>query len=145
MDQQPKDTSAIFPLRIADAGRSVRHVFVRDLVIDANIGIHAHERQGRQRVVVNVDLSVTEIDRPVQDKIGEVLCYEEVAAGIEDIVATGHINLVETLAERIAQMCLRDERVETARVRIEKPDALPNAGSVGIEIERVRKSTQAPG
>jgi len=141
MAQQPEDSGTVYPLRIADAGRSVRHVFVRDLVVDANIGIHDHERQGRQRVIVNVDLSVTEIARPVKDKIGEVLCYEEVAGGIEDIVATGHINLVETLAERVAQMCLRDERVEIARVRIEKPDALDNASSVGIEIERARKST----
>ena len=139
MAQQPEDAGDVYPLKIADAGRSVRHVFVRDLVIEANIGIHAHERLGRQRVIVNVDLSVTEITRPVKDKIGEVLCYEGVAAGIEDIVATGHINLVETLAERVAQMCLRDDRVETARVRIEKPDALGNAGSVGIEIERSRK------
>jgi 7,8-dihydroneopterin aldolase/epimerase/oxygenase len=139
MTQQPTDTGTVYPLKIADARHSVRHVFVRDLNVDVNIGIHAHERRGRQRVIVNVDLSVTEAERPVRDKIGDVLCYEEVAAGIERIVAEGHINLVETLAERIAQMCLQDDRVEAARVRIEKPDALEQARSVGVEIERARK------
>jgi dihydroneopterin aldolase len=129
---------AVYPLRIADAGRAVRHVFVRDLVVDANIGIHAHEKRGRQKIIVSVDLSVAESERPMKDKINEVLCYEEVAAGIESIVATGHINLVETLAERIAQLCLQDDRVLAARVRVEKPDALQRAGSVGIEIERSR-------
>lgn len=138
MPQRPRNSGAVYPLKIADADRAVRHVFVRDLMIDANIGIHAHEKHGRQRVIVNVDLSVTESDRPVQDKIGEVLCYENVAGEIENIVATGHINLVETLAERIAQMCLQDGRVEVARVRVEKPDALAHARSVGVEIERSR-------
>jgi dihydroneopterin aldolase len=138
MSEQTKNSAAVYPLRIADAGRAVRHVFVRDLVVDANIGIHAHEKSGRQKVIVSVDLSVAEPERPVKDKIDEVLCYEEVAAGIESIVAAGHINLVETLAERIAQLCLQDDRVLTARVRVEKPDALERAGSVGIEIERSR-------
>ena len=138
MPQVPKNSGAVYPLKIAAAGDAIRHVFVRDLVIDANIGIHAHEKHGRQKVIVNVDLFVTEPSHAIKDKIGEVLCYEKVAAGIEDIVATGHINLVETLAERIAQMCLQDERVARARVRVEKPDALERARSVGVEIERAR-------
>ena len=138
MPENRKNMGAVYPLRIADSGRAVRHVFVRDLKVDAYIGIHTHEKLGRQRVIVNVDLSVAEPEGPVKDKISEVLCYEEVAAGIDRIVDTGHINLVETFAERIAQFCLRDERVVTARVRVEKPDALERAGSVGVEIERSR-------
>ncbi len=141
MPRIPNNSGAVYPLKIADAGRALRHVFVWDLEVDANIGIHAHEKRGRQKVIVNVDLSVIEPDRHVKDKIGEVLCYEKVASGIEDIVATGHINLVETLAERIAQMCLQDDRVATARVRVEKPEALARARSVGVEIERSRTAS----
>jgi dihydroneopterin aldolase len=64
--------------------------------------------------------------------------YEVVVRRVEQIVAQGHVHLVETLAERIADACLADERVLAARVRIEKPDIIPNARSVGVEIERIR-------
>jgi len=57
---------------------------------------------------------------------------------VEAILAEGHINLVETLCEKIAAACLKDRRVMAARVRVEKPDIIPNARSVGVEIERTR-------
>ena len=62
--------------------------------------------------------------------------YEEMALGIQEIAAEGHVNLIETLAEKIAAMCLEDHRVHSVRVRVEKLDILENAGSVGVEIER---------
>ena len=139
MTQQPTDTGTVYPLKIADARHSVRHVFVRDLNVDVNIGIHAHERRGRQRVIVNVDLSVTEAERPVRDKIGDVLCYEEVAAGIERIVAEGHINLVETLAERIAGIVRNEFNVPGLRLRVSKPGAVTGSRDVGVVIERGEK------
>ena len=58
--------------------------------------------------------------------------------GIKAIVAAGHINLVETLAERIAALGLADHRVEAARVRVEKLHVVAEAESVGVEIERFR-------
>lgn len=125
----------VHPLRIADAGTAIRHVFVRDLVLDCSIGVHAHEKDGPQRVRVNLDLAVRE-DRPIADDIGNVVCYEAIVSGIRALVAAGHVNLVETLAERIAAMCLDDVRVRIARVRVEKLDVFPDATSVGVEIER---------
>jgi len=68
-----------------------------------------------------------------------VVCYAEIVAGVREIVAAGHINLVETLAERIAARCLSDGRVRSARVRIEKLDVFADAASVGVEIERSNK------
>lgn len=125
----------VHPLRIADADRAIRHVFVRDLVLDCSIGVHAHEKGEAQRVRVNLDLAVRE-DRDIADDIGNVVCYEAMVSGIRGLVGAGHINLVETLAERIAAMCLEDRRVRTARVRVEKLDVFPDATSVGVEIER---------
>jgi 7,8-dihydroneopterin aldolase/epimerase/oxygenase len=54
------------------------------------------------------------------------------------VLAQGHVNLVETLCEKIASACLKDRRVLAARIRVEKPDIIPNARSVGVEIERGR-------
>ena len=124
------------PNRIADAKRALRHVFIRDLMLPCSIGVHRHEKDAEQRVRINLDLAVSEGDRPINDDIRNVICYEELAEGIEEIVRRGHINLVETLAENIADMCLRDRRVQSARVRIEKLDILNDAESVGVEIER---------
>jgi 7,8-dihydroneopterin aldolase/epimerase/oxygenase len=123
---------------VASAGARVRHVFVRDLDLQALIGIYDHEKIKPQRIVVNVDLSVQEAEGPMSDDIDHVVSYEIVVKKIEAIVAAGHVNLVETLAEKFAEACLRDKRVLAARVRIEKPDIIPNARSVGVEIERGR-------
>lgn len=128
----------VLPLKIADAAHSIRHVFVRDLQLDAHIGVYAHEQKTTQPIRVNVDLTVRETVHG--DKLANVVCYEEVVNSIKALVASGHLNLVETLAERIASTCLQDPRVSVARVRIEKLSAIPEAASVGVEIERARPS-----
>jgi dihydroneopterin aldolase len=121
---------------VASAASGLRHVFVRDLDLMALIGIYDHEKTDPQRVIVNIDLSVKE--GLGDDDISHVVSYEIVVKKVEAIIAEGHINLVETLCERIAQSCLTDKRVVAARVRVEKPDIIPNARSVGVEIERAR-------
>ena len=121
---------------IADARASLRHVFVRNLILMANIGIHAHEKTGAQRLRLNLDLAVREGEFPTADEISNVVCYEEITNGVRAIVGRGHVNLVETLAEDIAAMCLEDPRVRSVRVCVEKLDIMENAESVGVEIER---------
>jgi 7,8-dihydroneopterin aldolase/epimerase/oxygenase len=123
---------------VASASSRLRHVFVRDLEVMALIGIYDHEKVNPQRIIVNIDLSVHEAEGPITDEISHVVSYEIIAKKVETIVAEGHVNLVETLAERFAESCLKDKRVAAARVRIEKPDIIPNARSVGVEIERGR-------
>ncbi len=131
------DTARIQPLRLADAERSLRHVFVRDLVLQAFIGIHRHERRGPQPVRINIDLTVDD-DRPLEDRLDQVVDYETIVSAVKTMVASGHINLVETLAERIAALSLSDLRVAAARVRVEKLNVVAEAVSVGVEIERLR-------
>ena len=121
---------------VASTAARLRHVFVRDLELNALIGIYDHEKEKPQRIVVNIDLSVQEGSG--DDDISHVVSYEIVVKKVEAIIADGHNNLVETLCERIAESCLKDRRVMAARVRVEKPDIIPNARSVGVEIERVR-------
>jgi 7,8-dihydroneopterin aldolase/epimerase/oxygenase len=127
-----------FSKHVANAGARIRHVFVRDLTMLALIGIHDAEKLKPQRIVVNIDLSVQESDGPMPDDISHVVSYAIIVTKCETIVAEGHVNLVETLAEKFADACLKDKRVVAARVRIEKPDIIPNAKSVGVEIERGR-------
>ena len=130
---------------LASARSRLRHVFLRDLILSARIGIYPHEHTGAQRVRINVDLAVkdepqaeTEQALTVRDELARVVDYEKLANDVRAIVVARHVRLVETLAERIATCCLVDERVIKARVRVEKLDVFPDAVSAGVEIERVR-------
>ncbi len=129
-------SNVVQPFPLADGRAGTRHVFVRDLVLPAHIGVHRHEHGRQQRVRINLDLSVHEGSASVDDNLANVVCYENIANRVRTIVAEGHVRLVETLAERIAEMCLADSRVAVVRVRIDKLDALSDAESVGVEIER---------
>jgi 7,8-dihydroneopterin aldolase/epimerase/oxygenase len=122
--------------QIADAAQGVRQVFVRNLETLAHIGVHGHEQGNAQPIRINVDLAVD--DAPIlEDRLDKVVDYEAITLKIRAIIAKGHFNLAETLAERIASMCLEDRRVLSARVRVEKLHALPGAESGGVEIERL--------
>ncbi len=127
------------PLERQGGGPGIRRVFIRDLVLACDIGVRRRERGARQRVRINLDLSVREDATPLDDRIANVVCYEEVADGVRRIVLAGHINLVETLAERIADFCLADSRVASVKVRVEKLDVFPDAAGVGVEIERFNR------
>ncbi len=130
------NSNVVHAFRIADAAKEVRHVFIRDLIVTCLIGVHKHERKKPQRIRVNLDLAVTERSVISTDRLADVVCYEDVADGIRSIVNNGHVNLVETLAEKIASKCLEDRRIKATRVRIEKLDVFKDAASAGVEIER---------
>ena len=125
----------------ADAVRGLAHVFVRDLVVDATVGVHEHEKAGPQPLRISIDLTVREIPRSVRDDLSQVVCYEDVVRKVQAICSDDHVNLIETLAERIAASCLEDGRVRAVRVRVEKTEAFAECASVGIEIERLQAVT----
>ena len=119
------------------AAPGVRHVFLRDMVLQASIGWYPQEHGVTQRVRINIDLGVEE-DADASDHLSRVVSYETVAVAVRAIVAAGHIKLVETLAERIAAACLADPRVLFAHVQVEKPDVFPDAAAAGVAIVRRR-------
>ena len=130
---------------IADASRGVRHVFVHDLVLEAAIGVYPREHGRTQRVRINVDLAVADPGAlsgaalPVgPDDLSRVVDYSAIVGAVRAMVAAGHVRLVETLAERIAAACLTDQRILSARIRVEKLDIYPDSGGVGVEVERRR-------
>lgn len=119
-----------------DTARPTRQVFINDLVLECLIGVYRHERDGAQRVRINLDLTVFENPDPIDDKLANVLSYEDVIIKVRNLATAGHLNLVETLAERIAEMCLAETDVRAVKVRVEKLDVFADAASVGVEIER---------
>ena len=111
-------------------------VLIRNLELLARIGVHGHEQGKPQPVRINVALT-GQIEAG-SDHLETAIDYEAVAEKIRGIAAAGHINLAETLAEKIADTCLEDKRVMRARVRVEKLHALAGAEAAGVEIERGR-------
>lgn len=140
MPRNPKIRPLRPPPAIGPAPGALRHVFVKDLVGACALGVHGHEKESRQRVRVNLDLAVVDSGPPPADDIHHVVCYEDLAEGVRRLMDGPHVNLVETLAERIAAMCLQDDRVRSVRVRVDKLDVFADAESAGVEIERTRAS-----
>ena len=127
------DTTRVAELR---ADRSPDLIIVRDFVVPASIGIFPHERGTPQRVRINVTVEIAACGGEPSD-IGETLSYDLITAGILAIVDAGHIDLVESLAERIAAHVLSLDRALRTSVRVEKLDIIPG-GAVGVEITRAR-------
>ncbi|WP_245593498.1 dihydroneopterin aldolase [Azospirillum halopraeferens] len=111
---------------------------VKDLVLMCSIGVYAHEKTKRQRVRINLEMTVQESVTPLDDDIANVVSYDTIIDSIRSLVESGHINLVETLADAIADICLADRRVEAVRLSVEKLDVFRETDGVGVEIERSR-------
>ena len=118
---------------------STRRVFIRDMVVATEIGAFRHEHGILQRVRINIELLVEEHER-ANDDLRNVVDYDEIVRGVRRLLRGAHVNLVETLAERIARLCFADWRVRTAKVRVEKLDVYEDVDAVGVEIERRRHS-----
>ena len=117
--------------RLADC----RRLFLRNYVVNANIGIHAMEKEGAQRLALNVDLYVPlALSTPRHDKIHEVIDYDFIRLTIRHRIEQGHINLQETLVDDIARSLLAHPAVRAVRVASEKPDVYPDVDAVGIEV-----------
>jgi len=134
----PKEAAATPVSAEPDLKILVTKVFVRGLMIEAEIGVYDHELDRRQPLVVDVELDVAAGGwRHLADTVN----YESVVAAAKAIAAAGHIGLVESFAQRLAAACFEEPRVLRARVRVEKPQALaPDAAAAGVEITAVRTS-----
>lgn len=127
------------PLRDQKSARQDRldKIFVRDLVLPCFIGAFEEEKGKTQRVRFSVDLWLIASRERNIDDVARVVSYDRIVEAIHAVIGNGHINLVETLAERIAARCLAHRRAAKVRVVVEKLDRLAS-GSLGVEIERCK-------
>jgi 7,8-dihydroneopterin aldolase/epimerase/oxygenase len=116
-------------------------IFVRGLVLPVAVGVYDEEQGVTQKVSFTVEAAVATGCAPKGDAIAEVPSYDDLVGAVRAVVADGHINLVETLAERIAERCLTDKRIVSVLVRVEKLERGP--ASVGVEIVRPRMAVAA--
>jgi dihydroneopterin aldolase len=106
-------------------------IFVRGLTLSVEVGVYEHEYGRRQPLIADIEL---ELEPASCEHIADTVSYAAVVKA-RALAETGHFKLVETFAERLARDCLDDPKVLSARVRIEKPQALaPDAAAGGVEI-----------
>ena len=113
-------------------------IFLRDLKTEAIIGIYDWERNIRQPISIDLELP-TDVRRAARtDKIEDTLDYKKVAKRVLAFVDDSHYELVETLAESLAQVILREFAVDWIKIAINKPGAIRGSRDVGVMIERTR-------
>jgi dihydroneopterin aldolase len=119
-----------------------RRLFLRNYEVQINIGVHAFEKTGEQRVLINVDLYVPlALSTPKADELDEVLDYDFMRRSIAARISRGHIHLQETLCDDVLALMLTHPKVRAARVSTEKPDVYPDCESVGCEVFGIKEKT----
>ena len=113
-------------------------IFVRDFVVDCNVGVYAEEQGVTQKVRFTVEARLARDVFSLDDEMAEVPSYADIIDCIVTLARGGHINLVETFAERVAAHCLADKRITAVRVVLEKLERGPLRG-----VEIIRPANRA--
>ena len=124
--------------------RHCRRLFLRNLELRLNIGVHDFEKQGAQRLLVNVDVYVPlAATTPKADDIAEVVDYDFIRAVIARRASGSHVELQETVCDGIAAELLAHPQVVAVQVSTEKPDVYADCAGVGVEVFLSKKEGHA--
>lgn len=111
-------------------------LYIRNLKVDAVVGIFSWEKRIRQPLHLDLELAVDIRQAAATDNIAYALDYKTVSTRLSDYIRHSEWHLIETLAENIANLLMNEFGVTWLRLRLSKPAALPAADSVGLMIER---------
>jgi FolB domain-containing protein len=114
-------------------------IFIENLNTYGILGIHPHEQRKPQPIRISARVT-TDISRAAEnDDILQSINYSTLAKQIAEFVDTTHFFTIEALIENLTKQILQDRRINSVWLRIEKPNAVPNADTVGVEITRQQK------
>ena len=124
---------------IKDKSSIKRTVFIKDFIIEEIIGIHEHEKIKKQKIKFNIVLYVNQNSIPNENDIKSIVDYEKITNKLENLTRNKKYNFLESLAEDSFKEVFEDKRINSATIKIEKPEAIKNAKSVGVEVFKTRK------
>jgi len=124
---------------ISDKSSIKRTVFIKDLVIEEIIGIHEHEKIKKQKIKFNIVLDINQNSIPDEKNIKSIVDYEKITNRLENLTKSKKYNFLESLAEDSFKEIFEDKRINSVTIKIEKPEAIKNAKSVGVEVFKTRK------
>ena len=116
-----------------------RTVFIKDFIIDEIIGIHKHEKIKKQKIKFNIVLNVNQSSIPNEKDISSIVDYEKITNKLKKLTKSKKYNFLESLAEDSFKEIFEDNRINSVTIKIEKPEAIRNAESVGVEVFKTRK------
>ncbi|MEQ1898410.1 MAG: dihydroneopterin aldolase [Vicinamibacterales bacterium] len=112
---------------------------IRQLQVDCIVGIYPHEREHEQAVLLDIEIDYDFASAAASDAIGDVVDYDAVVSGVTGLIRAGRFQLIETMAERAAELLLEQVPQATAvRIEIRKPAAVPRAQHSFVRVERIR-------
>lgn len=111
-------------------------IFIENLQVQGILGVHPHEQRVPQKILVSVKVSVDITQAAARDDILQSVNYSTLSKDIVRFIQSHHFRTIEALIEALAGEILINDRVARVWLRIQKPDAVPEAGSVGVEITR---------
>jgi len=115
-----------------------RTVLIKDFIINEIIGIHKHEKVNKQKIVFNLVIDVNQNTLPDENTISSIVDYEKITKKLENLIKNKNYNFLESLAEDSFKEIFEDKKINTIKIKIEKPDAIKNAKSVGVEVFKSR-------
>ena len=115
-----------------------RTVLIKDFVINEIIGIHEHEKISKQKIIFNIVIDVNQNTLPDENNLSSIVDYEIIVNKLEKLARNKKYNFLESLVEDSFKEIFEDKRINSVKIKIEKPDAIPNAKSVGIEVFKSR-------
>ena len=115
-----------------------RTVLIKDFIIHEIIGIHKHEKINKQKIIFNIIIDVNQDTLPDENNLSSIVDYEIIVNKLEKLARNKKYNFLESLAEDSFKEIFADRRINSVKIKIEKPDAIPNAKSVGIEVFKSR-------
>jgi len=115
-----------------------RTVFIKDFIVHEIIGIHEHEKIKKQKIKFNIVIDVNQNTIPDEKDIRSIIDYEKIITKIENLTKSTRYNFLESLAENSFKEIFEDKRINSVKIKIEKPDAIKNADSVGVEVFKSR-------
>ena len=122
-----------------DKSKIKRTVFIKDFIIEEIIGIHKHEKIKKQKIKFNIVLDVNQSFVPDEKDIKSIVDYEKITNKLETLTKSKKYNFLESLAEDSFKEIFEDKRIDSVTIKIEKPEAIKNARSVGVEVFKTRK------
>ena len=115
-----------------------RTIFIKDFIIHEIIGIHDHEKEKKQKIKFNIVIDVNQNTLPNEKDLRSIINYEKITKKLESLVKNKKYNFLESLAEDSFVEIFKDKRISSVKIKIEKPDAIKNASSAGVEIFKSR-------
>ena len=115
-----------------------RTVLIKEFLINEIIGIHKHEKINKQKIIFNIIIDVNQNTIPNENNLSSIVDYEKITNKLEFLAKNKNYNFLESLAEDSFKEIFMDERINSINIKIEKPDAIKNAKSVGVEVFKSR-------